>query len=169
MKVAPQQLYDGLVSRGLPDFIAKAIVGNTGAESDFNTSINEKAPLVPGSRGGFGLEQWTGPRRTALEDFATQRGTSPSDLNTQLDFMMWEGQGPEKKAWNALLAAPDEATAAKVFENQYLRPGIPHGANALGTAGLVSPQAPQTAQNALTGYAPRLNFNALQLQNYRMT
>lgn len=67
-------------------------------ESGLNPGINERNPLVPGSRGGFGLYQLTGPRRRAYEQFANQRGVAPFDIDAQLDFMMTELQGPESRS-----------------------------------------------------------------------
>ena len=60
----------GLVARGMPEHIADGFVMNFKDESGLNPGINEQAPIVPGSRGGFGLAQWTGPRRKALEAYA---------------------------------------------------------------------------------------------------
>jgi hypothetical protein len=147
----------GLVQRGIPMVAAQGIVANMMAESGLNPGINEAAPVVPGSRGGYGLNQWTGPRRVQYEAFARSRGASPDDLNTQLDFTVWELQNSEKAAGNALLAAPDVATATQVYSNQFLRPGVPHMDQRLayaqqlaGQNAFAPPQAQQPAQNSLT-------------------
>lgn len=121
-----QTIISGLVQRGIPLPAAQGIVANMMAESGLNPGINEVSPLVAGSRGGYGLNQWTGPRRVQFEQFAKARGASPDDLNTQLDFTVWELHNTEKSAGNALLQAPDATTAAQIYSNQYLRPGIPH-------------------------------------------
>ena len=42
---------------------AAAIMGNGGHESLGFTKLQEMKPTVKGSRGGWGLMQWTGPRR----------------------------------------------------------------------------------------------------------
>ncbi|WP_449043722.1 phage tail tip lysozyme [Paracoccus versutus] len=118
----------GLVERGLPEHIADAFVLNFQDESGLNPGINEKNPVVPGSRGGFGLAQWTGPRRRQLEAFAAQRGTPVSDLNTQLDFLMTELQGPESRAAQSILSAQDTPTAAAAIVNNFLRPAEEHRA-----------------------------------------
>ena len=89
----------GLVARGMPEHIADGFVMNFKDESGLNPGINEQAPIVPGSRGGFGLAQWTGPRRKALEAYASSQGKPVSDMNVQLDFLMQELQGPEPAAW----------------------------------------------------------------------
>ena len=61
----------GLIARGLPEHIADGFVMNFQDESGLRTDINEQSPIVPGSRGGYGLAQWTGPRRNQLEAFAS--------------------------------------------------------------------------------------------------
>lgn len=118
----------GLVQRGLPDHVADAFVMNFQDESGLNPGINEAAPIVPGSRGGFGLAQWTGPRRRQLEAFAAQRGTPVSDMDTQLDFLMTELQGPESGAAQSILSAQDAPTAAAAIVNKFLRPAEEHRA-----------------------------------------
>lgn len=112
----------GLVDRGLPSHVADAFVVNFKDESGLNPGINEANPVVPGSRGGFGLYQLTGPRRTAYESFAAQRGVDPSDVDAQLDFLKYELDGPEAKAAQSILSAPDTATAAQAIVNNFLRP-----------------------------------------------
>jgi hypothetical protein len=116
----------GLLQRGLAPHHAQGIVANMIAESRLDPGINEIAPLVPGSRGGFGLSQWTGPRRRALEAAAQQRGVPVNDKNFQLDFMMDELQGPENRAFRALQGTQNAVEAARVFSDQFLRPGIPN-------------------------------------------
>ncbi len=112
----------GLIERGLPAHVADAFVMNFKDESGLDPGVNEKAPVVPGSRGGFGLAQWTGPRRDALEAFAAQRGVPASDADAQLDFLMNELQGPEANAAKAIMSAPDKNAAAAAIVNKFLRP-----------------------------------------------
>lgn len=118
----------GLVQRGLPGHVADAFVMNFQDESGLNPGINEAAPIVPGSRGGYGLAQWTGPRRRQLEAFAAQRGTPVSDTDTQLDFLMSELQGSEAGAAQSILSAQDAPTAAAAIVNKFLRPAEEHRA-----------------------------------------
>jgi len=73
-------------------------------ESRLDPGINEINPLVKGSRGGYGLLQWTGPRRRQFEAFAQQRGVNPSDWNTQLDFLSYELGTTESRAAGLLRA-----------------------------------------------------------------
>ena len=119
----------GLVARGMPEHVADGFVMNFQDESGLNPGINEAAPIVPGSRGGFGLAQWTGPRRKALESFAAERGVSAADPDIQLDFLMTELQGPESGAANSILSATDSGQAAAAIVNKFLRPAEEHRAS----------------------------------------
>lgn len=116
----------GLINRGLPAHVADGFVMNFQDESGLNPGINERNPTVPGSRGGFGLAQWTGPRRRALEQAAQQRGVSPADVDLQLDFLMGELQGDESRAARSILAAEDAGTAAAAVARDFLRPAQEH-------------------------------------------
>lgn len=129
MRAQEQYILQGLVKRGLPPHVAQAFVMNFKDESGLNPGINEAKPLVPGSRGGFGLYQLTGPRRVAYENFAAQRGVDPSDTDAQLDFLMVEGKGPEKAAFQKIMAAPDVGSAAAAITTDFLRPAPQHQAS----------------------------------------
>lgn len=121
-----QEIIAGLVARGMSLPVAQGVVANMKAESNLQPGINEISPVVPGSRGGFGLNQWTGPRRVAYEQFAAERGKPLDDLQTQLDFTMFELQGPERAAYAALQGVQDPLEAARIYSEQFLRPGIPN-------------------------------------------
>lgn len=123
MAVDPQVIIDGLIRRGVPRNAAVGMAGNIAVESGYDPGINEIAPLVEGSRGGFGLIQWTGPRRKQLEAFA---GDKVADLDTQLDFLVHELGTTEKRAAEAIYAAQSPTEAARLVSERFLRPGIPH-------------------------------------------
>ena len=149
-----QQILMGLISRGMPEHIARGVVANMIVESRLDPGINEIAPVVPGSRGGYGLNQWTGPRRVQFENYAAQMGKPLDDLNTQLDFTMWELQNSEQAAGNALMGAPDAETAARLYSERFLRPGTPNmqarlnALGGIGAAGQSSPAGGPQPQNA---------------------
>lgn len=126
--VGADSIRAGLMERGLPEHIADAFILNFQDESGLNPGINEANPIVPGSRGGYGLYQLTGPRRVAYEKFAQQRGVDPSDVDAQLDFLMYELQGPESAAAQSILSAPDTGSAAAAIVNKFLRPAEEHRA-----------------------------------------
>lgn len=121
-----QDIVTGLMARGIPEHIAVGMATRMRAESGLNPGINEIKPVVPGSRGGYGLNQWTGPRRVAYEKFADARGAKYDDLETQLDFTKWELENTENAAWNALQGTKTPDEAALVYMNKFLRPGILH-------------------------------------------
>jgi len=118
----------GLAQRGLPDHIAEAFVLNFKDESNLNPGINEIAPIVPGSRGGFGLSQWTGPRRRQLEAFARQRGADIADPDLQMDFLIHELYGTEKSAARHIMNSQNTGEAAAAIVNKFLRPAESHRA-----------------------------------------
>lgn len=176
------------MQRGIPRHVAIGIAGNMAVESaGFQTDVNEFAPVVPGSRGGYGLNQWTGPRRRQYEAFAADRGAPTSDLGTQLDFTVWELQNTEASAGKALMGAQSPEDAARIYSEKFLRPGVPHmdrrlseTARIAGTTyeGTTSPQEapqqpwgqrvpmdqwgqPQRQQNALSEPQLRMGNNLL--------
>lgn len=144
----------GLVQRGLPDHVADAFIMNFQDESGLNPGIEEQVANVHGTK-GFGLAQWTGPRRDALTQFAQSQGRPVSDVDTQLDFLMTELQGPESRAAQAILGAQDTGSAASAIVNQFLRPAEEHRARRqaayTGATGMATntPQAPSGVVAAL--------------------
>lgn len=148
-----REIVAGLMQRGIPYAAAVGFAGNFSVESGFNPGINEINPTVAGSRGGYGLAQWTGPRRRQYEAFAKSQGAAPDDLNAQLDFLAWELQNTEKGAAQAIFAARDPAEAARLVSEKFLRPGIPHLDNRIREATRIAggnyQDAPQSQQNAL--------------------
>jgi hypothetical protein len=121
-----ESVYNGLRRRGLSDAASRGIIANMVAESGLDAGINEISPTVAGSRGGFGLIQWTGSRRVALETAARQRGVPASNVDFQLDFLVEELNTTEARSGRSLAAANDPVQAARIFSEQNLRPGIPN-------------------------------------------
>lgn len=150
MAVDPQDIVQGLVARGMPLNAAIGFAGNFGVESRFEPGINEIAPVVPGSRGGYGLAQWTGPRRRQYESFAGERGAALDDLNTQLDFLTWELGNTEQGAASAIYAAADPVEAARLVSERFLRPGVPHMDARIAETQRIAGMAPGRGGNALS-------------------
>lgn len=138
MAVSASQIISGLMARGVPRIAAIGLAGNYQIESGLDTGINEINPVVPGSRGGFGLAQWTGPRRKQYEAFAGSKGKPLDDLDTQLDFTVWELANTEKKAAESIFAAKTVEEAAERVSDKFLRPGIPHKAKRIAAASAIS-------------------------------
>lgn len=114
--------YQEAIRQGLPPLQAAVFTGNVQQESGFNPrALNQ-------GEGAFGGLQWRQARRTGLEAFARQRGTTPADIPTQIAWARQEGSGPERAAWSAFMAArtPEEANAA-------LKRFIRYGDNSEGT------------------------------------
>lgn len=102
------KVYDGLRDRGYTHEQASAVMGHWYNESKFNTNIN-------GDNGtSYGIAQWHNERWDGLNDYASQTGRSPSDLNTQLDYFDKEMRSNEARAGNALRNATtiEDASAA---------------------------------------------------------
>ncbi len=98
-----------LQSRGITDKNALAtIMGNIRQESSFVPNICEGGARVSYNScrsGGYGLIQWTNaPRFYGLGKHGARTGSNPSSLDTQLDYMLHEGD------W-------------KMIENQMKTPG----------------------------------------------
>lgn len=105
---------------------AAAIFGNAGHESGGFKSLQEKKPLVPGSRGGYGIMQWTGPRRRDYEAYCKRNNLDPADMKSNYKFLFVELKGPEGKVLPKLRAAKTLDEKVEVFMKGFLRPGIPH-------------------------------------------
>jgi hypothetical protein len=114
------QMYPGIN----PD-VAAGVAGNFLYESYGLPNIYEgQTPSNAGSfvpdTGGYGLAQWTGPRREALMAMP-----NPETLATQMQYFGQENAGPERSAWEATMAAPTLADATRTFATQWERPGVP--------------------------------------------
>lgn len=109
------------VARRLADagFNATAIAGimaNIAHESSFNPNATNP------SSGAYGIAQWLGSRKSALQAFARSRGKSASDLDTQIDFLVKEtkqGQsGPTGTVTIETLNRQKTPEAAATFWNR---------------------------------------------------
>lgn len=108
---------------------AAAVFGNFGHESAGFTKLQEISPTVPGSRGGYGWPQWTGPRRRAYEAYCLRNGKDPAAPASNYAYVFVELSGPEKRALDALVAARTLTDKVKAFELAYERAGIKHHAS----------------------------------------
>jgi len=76
-------------AKGYSPEAAAALAGNFGWESRLNPNARNPGDGRDGSD-SIGIGQWNGPRAAALKRFAADRGTSPNDMRTQLEFAAWE-------------------------------------------------------------------------------
>ena len=105
---------------------AVAIVGNAGHESGGFKSLQEIKPLVPGSKGGWGIMQWTGPRRREAEAYWKRNNLDPSDMMANYKFLFVELSGPEGRVLQKLRGPGSLDEKVELFSKMFLRPGIPH-------------------------------------------
>lgn len=108
----------------LSDEDAAAIFGNAGAETEGFKYFQEIKPVVPGSAGGFGWFQWTGPRRRAFEAYCVRNNLDPRSDEANYAFLFVELTGSEKKAIPALKAAVGLRAKTEAFERSFERAGV---------------------------------------------
>ena len=146
--IGADYVIEGLTRRGLPRHVAEGFAMNFADESGFDPGINERNPIVAGSRGGFGLYQLTGPRRRAYEAYAAQRGVGVSSPDAQMDFLMTELEGPEAAAAERIMATTTAGEAGAAIVNRFLRPAAEHrerrAAKYLGGGGSYAPQVAES-------------------------
>lgn len=99
-----------LMANGFTRNQTAGIMGNLQQEHGFNTSD---------VRGGLGIAQWVGGRRSAL----MARGNY-LDINVQLQFMLDELNGSNAHAGAAVRASATIEQAVRAFQNLYERCGI---------------------------------------------
>lgn len=127
-----------LMDKGLTAAQAAGIVGNLVHESG---GMNTAALGDNGS--AFGLAQWRGDRRSALDAFARGRGVANTDFNAQMEFL-WQ-EMVQRGDLAAVQGQSTAAGAAEQFARKFERP-----------AGFNGPLA------GLAGWADRLsNANRL--------
>lgn len=105
---------------------AAAVFGNAGHESGGFRLLQELKPTVPGSRGGYGWFQWTGPRRRAFEAYCQRNGLNPASDDANYKFLWVELHGDEKAALPKLRAAQGLYEKVVAFELGYERAGVKH-------------------------------------------
>lgn len=108
-----------LQDKGLNNKAVAGVMGNIQQESSFDTHATNS------NSGAFGLFQWLGSRKTNLENYAKNSGTSVTDINTQLDFFWHELNTSEKKSKNMLLNSSYDTASdyAVAFEKSFERSG----------------------------------------------
>jgi hypothetical protein len=111
-----QIIWNYLLDYGFSDAQAAGIMGNLMQEHRMQTS-------------GDGLAQWTGGRRKALRSRANY-----TSVYVQLDFLMYELNGPYINVRNRLYSSTGIDQATMIFQNGYERPGIPAASKRLAYA-----------------------------------
>lgn len=88
-----EKIWNFLKDEGFSDDQAAGIMGNIRQESNYEPDLEEgegSYSLHTVRPVGYGLIQWTGQRRTDLNNFASDKGLQPSDLSLQLMFLKHE-------------------------------------------------------------------------------
>jgi hypothetical protein len=126
-RVAVFQMLRGL---GLTPQQALGAMWSLGGESYHSLSANAYNPNDPG--GAYGIGQWTGPRRAALNDLAQKMGQPPGqapNAAAQIAFMRSElTTGDKKGVLELLKQAPDAPSASRIWTTKY---EVPHNAAAV--------------------------------------
>ena len=105
-------------SQGYTDFQAAAIVGNLLQE---NRAMD---PSLTNSIGMKGIAQWDGNRWSNLEKFAKSKGLSPTNFETQLQFIQEELRtGDGGLSAKTFKSTKNLEQATVLFRKQYERPG----------------------------------------------
>jgi hypothetical protein len=114
--ISSNEAIDYLVKKGMTPAQAAGVVGNLLQESRLNSGAHNK------SEGAYGIAQWRLSRLTDLQNFAAAKGKPIDDINTQLDFILHELNGKEKRAGQMLFASKTADEAAYNFGKYYERP-----------------------------------------------
>lgn len=109
---------------GLNKIEAAAIMGNAGHESAGLTVMQEVKPTVPGSKGGYGWFQWTGPRRVAFAKWCAEKRLEMSSDAANIGFLIFELKGAEAQALITLRHADGLENKVRAFEQGYERAGV---------------------------------------------
>jgi hypothetical protein len=107
---------------GLTTVQAAGIVGNLGYESAGFTKLQEITPAVPGSRGGYGWAQWTGPRRRHFESWCVSKGLEPSSDEANYGFLVVEVRASFTGMLARLKATDDLQRCVALVERLYEGP-----------------------------------------------
>jgi uncharacterized protein YabE (DUF348 family) len=104
--------WDYLMAQGFSRVQTAGIMGNLMQEHKFNTSDTPN---------GIGIVQWTGSRRAAL-----LVKPNPTNIYTQLDFLMEELNGKYASLRNAIKAdsSADPTNVVVMFQNQFEKCGL---------------------------------------------
>lgn len=142
---AESRIWNFLAGKGLSSVAIAGLMGNLSAESgllsnNLQNSANKSLGLTDaeytslvdsGEYGnfasdskGYGIAQWTSSgRKKGLFDMATSRGTSISDLDTQLDFLWYElNNGYKSSVLDPLMSAQSIEDASNIVLHNFEKP-----------------------------------------------
>ena len=131
---APQVLAWLLRDFHLRSFQAAGIVGNTGRECLGFTELREIGQ--PPGRGGYGWQQWTGPRAHLFLNWCAAHKLDWRSDAANYGYLRSELQGPYAYVITHLQDATTVEEATEVFEKYYERAGVPAMADRIAWAKL---------------------------------
>lgn len=111
-----------LVEAGFTPQQAAGMVGNFMQESSLETG----GEWDDGGRTSGGMGSWRAERLEELKNYAREQRKDWSDLDTQIDFFLFEGETTEKDAFAKIREAETAEEAAIIGSQEYWRPGEPH-------------------------------------------
>lgn len=121
---AEGKVYDFLMSKGMSAIGAAGVMGNIAQESGFNTGA-----ISYDGAGSIGLCQWTGGRRTNLQNYAKSKGMSETDLQAQMEFLWKELTEGYPSLIKRMNNATSPSAAAVDFCDTFERPSVPNYPN----------------------------------------
>lgn len=125
-EIGPRIKSDLMRDFGLSTAQAAGIVGNLAHESGGFGTLQEINPMIPGSRGGYGYAQWTGPRRRQFESWAAENKLDPASYDANYGFLKHElANTSEGRVLDRIGQTNDPTQATRIFSDVFLRPGIP--------------------------------------------
>lgn len=125
-ELAPRIMRGLMAEFSLDATSAAAIVGNLGHESGGFRFLQEIKPLIPGSKGGYGWAQWTGPRRRAYEKYCADKKLDPASYEANYGFLVWELRNTETSAIPAVKRATTLHGKVVAFELAFERASDQH-------------------------------------------
>lgn len=118
------------INHGFSKEQAAGIVGNLMAESPKLNPYQREFGNGP----GYGIAQWTSKDRILNFEKVMGKSLYESNLDDQLNFVLWELQNVPGFGLSKLLDTSTASDAALVFMSKYERPGKPHTENRISNA-----------------------------------
>lgn len=119
---AGRLMKDLMEKEGLSKEAAAGVVGNLSHETGNFTAMQEKNPSA--GRGGYGIAQWTGPRRKNFEKYAADNGLSPDSYEANFGFLHQELNSSYAGVLKGLKGAGSVAEATDLFARDFEAPGV---------------------------------------------
>lgn len=122
-----RKIWNFFKEKGMSEAGIAGLMGNLRAESNLESNIVEGGShaneITLNGKTGYGLAQWTSlNRQQGLYDYAKSKGTSTSDLNTQLEYLWQELNGSYKSVLSRLMNATSVQEASNAVLHDFESP-----------------------------------------------